>query len=187
MNRRDNVRSNMVNCAVRLLATEGVEGTSFREVLAAASAPRGSVYHHFPGGKSELLHAALDRVSDRALAAMEEARGKSATEVLETFLGLWRQLLERSDFEAGCAVVAVTVAGPSEDQLDHVGATFRTWTALLAELFVAGGLSPEVAPRMATMSIAGVEGAVILARAERSMQPLDKVSTVLMELIRASM
>ena len=54
MNPRENVRSNMVEGAVRLLASRGVEGTSFSEVLAAADAPRGSVYHHFPGGKSEL-------------------------------------------------------------------------------------------------------------------------------------
>ena len=54
MSPRENVRSNMVDGAVILLATQGVEGTSFKEVLAAADAPRGSVYHHFPGGKSEL-------------------------------------------------------------------------------------------------------------------------------------
>ena len=41
--------------AVRLLATKGVEGTSFAEVLEATDSPRGSVYHHFPGGKPELL------------------------------------------------------------------------------------------------------------------------------------
>ena len=77
MNPRENVRSNMVDGAVRLLATEGVEGTSFKGVLVVAEAPRGSVYHHFPGGKSELLHAALDRVNERALGAMEASRGQS--------------------------------------------------------------------------------------------------------------
>jgi hypothetical protein len=52
---RENVRSKMVDGAVILLATQGVEGTSFKKVLDVANAPRGSVYHHFPGGKSELL------------------------------------------------------------------------------------------------------------------------------------
>ena len=116
----------MVEGAVRLLATEGVEGTSFKEVLAVADAPRGSVYHHFPGGKSELLHAALDRASERALGAMEATRGQSAPEVLERFLALWRALLDYSRLGAGCAVVSVTVAGPDADILDHVGTIFRT-------------------------------------------------------------
>jgi len=66
---RTDVRTTMIDGAVRRLATHGVEGTSFAEVLAATGAPRGSVYHHFPGGKTELLHAALDLASERALAA----------------------------------------------------------------------------------------------------------------------
>src|SRR6202453_4229952 len=76
------VRTKMVKGAAGLLATKGVEGTSFAEVLAATDSPRGSVYHHFPGGKSELVHAALDLVSTRALAVMERTRGSAATEVL---------------------------------------------------------------------------------------------------------
>src|SRR5277367_5362961 len=69
------VRAKMVQGAAGLLATKGVEGTSFAEVLAVTDAPRGSIYHHFPGGKSELVHAALDLVSTQALAVMESKRG----------------------------------------------------------------------------------------------------------------
>src|SRR5271154_6350078 len=67
------VRTKMVKGAARLLATKGVEGTSFAEVLDATGTPRGSIYHHFPGGKSELVHAALDLVSTRALGVMESS------------------------------------------------------------------------------------------------------------------
>ena len=105
MSPRENVRSNMVDGAVILLATQGVEGTSFKEVLDVANAPRGSVYHHFPGGKSELLHAALDRASERALEAMEATRGKPASDVLDRFLALWQALLDYSQLRAGGAVV----------------------------------------------------------------------------------
>ena len=75
---------------MRLLATKGVEGTSFAEVLEATDSPRGSVYHHFPGGKPELLHAALDLASERGLAAMEATRGQPLAVVIERFLALWR-------------------------------------------------------------------------------------------------
>jgi TetR/AcrR family transcriptional regulator, lmrAB and yxaGH operons repressor len=184
VNPRENVRSNMVEGAVRLLATEGVEGTSFKEVLAVAEAPRGSVYHHFPGGKSELLHAALDRVSERALGAMEATRGQSAPEVLERFLRLWRALLDYSRLGAGCAVVSVTVAGPDGEILDHVGTIFRDWTDKLAELFVAGGMSENTAHRMATVTIAATEGAVVLSRAQRSRDPFDDVASTLSGLVR---
>jgi TetR/AcrR family transcriptional repressor of lmrAB and yxaGH operons len=184
VNQRENVRTNMVDGAVRLLATQGVEGTSFSEVLAAADAPRGSVYHHFPGGKSELMHAALDRASERSLAAMEAFRGQSAPEVLEHFLELWRGLLEYSHLNAGCAVLAVTVTGPESDLHDHVGSIFKAWTDLLTELFVAGRLRVDAAHRMATLTIAATEGAIVLARAQRSTDPFDEVAATLMDLVQ---
>jgi TetR/AcrR family transcriptional repressor of lmrAB and yxaGH operons len=182
---RENVRSNMVDGAVILLATQGVEGTSFKEVLGVANAPRGSVYHHFPGGKSELLHAALDRASGRALDAMEATRGQTALEVLERFLALWRGLLDYSQLRAGCAVVSVTVSGPEADILEHVGAIFRSWTEQLAELFVVGGMAEDAAHTMATVTIAATEGAVVLSRAEQSRAPFDEVARTLSDLIRA--
>src|SRR5271169_1651440 len=98
---RGAVRDRMVAGAVRLLAVKGVEGTSFAEVLEATDSPRGSVYHHFPGGKPEMLHAALDLASERGLAAMEATRGQPPEVVTERFLALWRFLLERSHLTAG--------------------------------------------------------------------------------------
>jgi TetR/AcrR family transcriptional regulator, lmrAB and yxaGH operons repressor len=180
------VRMKMVKGAAGLLATKGVEGTSFAEVLAATGSPRGSVYHHFPGGKSELVHAALDLVSTRALAVMESKRGSSAVEVVEQFLGLWRQLLEQSELAAGCAVLAVTVAGPDVSLLDHAGAIFRDWTAHLAGLLVAGGVAETSARQLAVMVIAATEGAVALCRAERSREPFDVVAEALMQMVSSA-
>jgi len=178
---RENVRSNMIDGAVVLLATQGVEGTSFKEVLGVANAPRGSVYHHFPGGKSELLHSALDRTSERALEAMEATRGQSALEVLERFLSLWRGLLDYSHLRAGCAVVSVAVSGPEDDILEHAGAIFRSWTEQLAELFVVGGVAEDAAHTMATVTIAATEGAVVVSRAEKSRAPFDEVASTLID------
>jgi AcrR family transcriptional regulator len=171
----------MVNGAVRLLATEGVEGTSFKEVLALSDAPRGSVYHHFPGGKSELLHEALHRTSELSLALLEPVRGQAAEVVLERFLDLWRQLLERSRLTAGCAVAAVTVAGPEPDLLNHAGQIFQAWADRLTDLFVAGEMERESARRLANLAIAATEGAVIMSRAERSTDPFEEVASALLD------
>ena len=177
------VRTKMVRGAAGLLATKGVEGTSFAEVLAVTDAPRGSIYHHFPGGKSELVHAALDLVSTRALAVMESKRGSSAEAIVEQFLDLWRQLLDHSEFTAGCAVVAVTVADSDDDLLDHAGAIFRDWTVHLAGLLVDGGVAETSARQLAVVIIAATEGAVALCRAQRSREPFDLVDKALMQLV----
>jgi TetR/AcrR family transcriptional repressor of lmrAB and yxaGH operons len=178
------VRARMVEGAVRLLATKGVEGTSFAEVLDATDSPRGSVYHHFPGGKPELLHAALDLASERGLTAMEATRGEPAKTVIERFLALWRSLLDRSRLTAGCAVVAVTVAADDDALLAHAGTVFRTWTDLLTELCAAGGLDIESARQLAVTVIAATEGAVALCRAERSIEPFEAVETTLLSLVK---
>ena len=180
------VRTNMVRGAAGLLATKGVEGTSFAEVLTATGSPRGSIYHHFPGGKSELLHAALDLVSKRGLAVMETTRGRPAVEVVERFLGLWRQLLDGTELTGGCAVLAVTVAGSEVGLLDHAGAIFRDWTSQLAGLLVAGGVADPPAQQLAVMIIAATEGAVALCRAERSRQPFDVVAESLTQMVSST-
>ncbi len=180
------VRTKMVRGAAGLLATKGVEGTSFAEVLAVTGAPRGSIYHHFPGGKSELVHAALDLASSRALVVMEATRGRPAVEVVERFLGLWRQLLDGSELTAGCAVVAVTVAGPDVDLMEHAGTIFRDWTSHLTGLLVAGGAAEAQAGQLAVLIIAAAEGAVALCRAERSREPFDVVAEALVELVAST-
>jgi TetR/AcrR family transcriptional repressor of lmrAB and yxaGH operons len=181
---RNDVRTKMVEGAVRLLAINGVEGTSFAGVLAATGAPRGSVYHHFPGGKTELLHAALDLASERGLAAMEATRGQPPAVVVARFLDLWRELLNRSKLSAGCAVLAVTVAAGDNELLDHAGTIFRTWADLLADLFATSGMKKPPARELAVTVIAATEGAVALSRAQRSREPFDHVAATLIRLAK---
>jgi TetR/AcrR family transcriptional regulator, lmrAB and yxaGH operons repressor len=154
-------------------------------VLESTDSPRGSVYHHFPGGKPELLHAALDLASERGLAAMEASRGQPAAVVIERFLALWRGLLDHSHLTAGCAVVAVTVAANDDDLLDHAGTIFRTWTELLTGLCEAGGMDSNSARSFAVTVIAATEGAVAICRAERSVEPFEVVRNVLLSLVES--
>ena len=98
-------------------------------------------------------------------------------------MDLWRQLLDNSELTAGCAVVAVTVAGSDLDLLDHAGNIFQDWTAHLAGLLVAGGVTETSAQQLAVVIIAATEGAVALCRAERSREPFDVVDKALMQLV----
>jgi len=173
------VRGRMVAGAVRLLAEKGYEGTSFAEVLALTGAPRGSTYHHFPGGKRELVDAALDLASDHAKAAMEPVRGRPAADVVARFFGMWRQLLNATELRAGCAVLAVTVDAVDAQMLTHAGQVFREWRQHLESLLTDGGLEPAAARRLAATAIAASEGAVALARAEQDMAPFDLVEAQL--------
>ena len=178
------VRDRMIDGAIRLLALRGLQATSFSEVLELTGAPRGSVYHHFPEGKDQLVSAAVDRAGARALHALDGKQEASAEELSAVFLGIWRELLVRSQCRAGCAVLAVTVATDSRELLQHAGAVFRSWRGQLADLFQQGGLSAKEAAQFATTLVAASEGAVVLSRAEQSLEPFDMVAEQLLEQAR---
>lgn len=171
-------RTRMIASAAELFREQGYSATGFRDVVEHSGAPRGSIYHHFPGGKDELVAAAIARVSERTLARLTELGG-SATSLTEGFLGLWRALLDRSGLTAGCAVVAVSVAA-SDDLLDRAGTVFREWTAHLAALLEEAGVAPARAASFAVLLISATEGAVVMARAQRDLAPFESVAATLM-------
>ncbi|MGA7809044.1 TetR/AcrR family transcriptional regulator [Bradyrhizobium sp.] len=170
------IKQRMIERTAVLLAKKGLQGTSFSEVLEASGAPRGSLYHHFPGGKDELVLAALNAAGDQAMAVLDGLAGKPATEVTQAFIGLWRLVLTKSDFAAGCAVVAVTVAADSPALLGAAAEVFRTWRSRLGGLLAQGGVPADRALALSTGLISACEGAVILSRAERSFEPFDLVA-----------
>jgi TetR/AcrR family transcriptional regulator, lmrAB and yxaGH operons repressor len=177
----------MIDHAVVLLAQKGLQGTSFNEVLQASGAPRGSLYHHFPGGKAELVLAAMDAASGRAEALLGPVRGQPADKVAETFIALWRAVLTRSGFEAGCAVLAVTVTSDSAELRERAAQIFRTWRALLAGILNEGGIPLKRADGLAAMLISTCEGAVALSRAEGSLTPFELAATELVRAVREAM
>jgi len=180
------MRQRMIDSASVLIAKRGPQATSFSEVLEKSGAPRGSLYHHFPGGKEELVLASVGAAGERAIASLDALEGRPATEVAEGYLGRWRALLEASGFTAGCAVAAITVAGESAEQQELAAGVFRAWEARLGGLLAAGGVPAARAPELATALIAAGEGAVILARAARSFEPFDRTAAALLALVRSA-
>ncbi|WP_052226891.1 TetR/AcrR family transcriptional regulator [Microbacterium mangrovi] len=169
------IRDLMADAAARLLAEEGYQATSFTEVLAASGAPRGSIYHHFPGGKDELVRAALERQADRVIGGLDRLAGRTPADIVDGFAAGWRRSLEKTDFAVGCSLVAVTAsAGPGELRAD-AGRMFARWIARLSALFAAAGVEASAAEAFAARLLAGIEGAVAIARAQRSLHTFDLV------------
>jgi TetR/AcrR family transcriptional repressor of lmrAB and yxaGH operons len=179
------VRDQMVDSAVVLLAKHGLDGTSFAEVLGASGAPRGSIYHHFPGGKDELIAAAVETAGARAVALLRSFEGRDPAEIVDGFFAMWRIVLDRSGFTAGCSVLAVTVAGAQGSSgdtdvlLQAAGRVFGTWRATLSAVLEASGVPAMSAEPFATLLIAASEGAVAMSRAEQSYLPFDAVHRLL--------
>ena len=167
----------MITAARRLFRERGYLGTAFSDVLAASGAPRGSVYFHFPGGKEELgaevaiAHGA-DTVAQINRAA---ARAESVEELLTIFLTQSRDRLVTSGYREGCAVapMVVELTPGAAPIADVIGAGFRDSLAVLAARLVERGVPAERAASLAATTLAGLEGALIVARAVRAPEPFD--------------
>ncbi len=184
-------RERMVRSAAVLIRERGAHPTAIADVLAHSGAPRGSAYHYFPGGRTQLLCEAIDYASDHVTARLDRATDTFA--LLDDMVARFRDQLLASDFRAGCPVVAVAVeAGDPEkaDSADAVreraGAAFQRWIARITARLCDDGVPVERAEELATLITTSVEGAVLVARTTRDVKPLELVHRQLRERLTAA-
>jgi AcrR family transcriptional regulator len=180
-------RDKMVQSAANLIGAQGMNATSFSDVLADSGAPRGSIYFHFPGGKRELAKDAIRLTSEQILTHMEQSEATSPSQVLQHFVALFQHVVEASDGAAGCAVAGVTIDVPSSDEelLSEAREAFHSWTTQLAKQLERTGIKKKRAKSIAVIAVASVEGALILCRAEGGPAPLNAVANQLQALVNS--
>lgn len=177
----------MLNSAAELLRERGAAAVTVDAVLARSGAPRGSVYHHFPGGRSQILREALQFAGDEIATRIDAAANSSGTALVRQFAEMWREALIASDFTAGCPVLAAAIgSGRDEQQLAALASDiFSRWRDSSTQAYIREGFDPAEASALADTAIAAMEGAVVLCRSTRSLEPLDDVANQLEFLIKA--
>ncbi|ETW24779.1 TetR/AcrR family transcriptional regulator [Mycobacterium gastri] len=185
-------RERMVVSAALLIRERGARATAISDVLQHSGAPRGSAYHYFPGGRTQLLCEAVDYAGEHIAAIITEPRGSLG--LLDTLIGWYREQLLASDFRAGCPIAAVAVeAGEGADSermapvIEHAAAVFDRWSDLVAQRFVSDGIPAARADELAMHSVSALEGALLLARVRRDLTPLESVHRQLHRLLLAEL
>ncbi len=183
-------RDRMVVSAALLIRERGAQATAISDVLKHSGAPRGSAYHYFPGGRMQLLEEATEYAGDYI--ARKISAAASSVELLDDLIEMYRRELIRSDYRAGCPIVAVTVEAGDPDSperttkvIERAGAAFAHWTDLIGRRLIAENVSPARAEELAMLVTTSIEGAIIVARASRDVKPLDLVSRQLRALLTA--
>ena len=180
----DSSRVKMVRSAATLFGSRGLNATSFSDVLADSGAPRGSIYHHFPGGKKQLAEDAIGWTSEQIVGHLRACPADTPDGVLGWFIELWRQSVRGSGGSAGCPVAGVAVDTGAADELTRAArVAFASWAGTLAEQLAAVGVPAARARSIAVTALAAMEGALILCRAERSGEPLERVAEELLRLL----
>jgi AcrR family transcriptional regulator len=168
----------MVRSAATLIRERGIHGTGLREVVAHSGGPRGSLGRFFPGGKTQLVTEAIDVALADLFGDFEHTLSEAETfpEAISMIVTPWRRLLVDHHFALGCPLAATICDAADNDRLrTHVSDLFAGWRAPVADAYARFGASQAEAEAQATVLVAALEGALILARAERDIEPLDTV------------
>jgi AcrR family transcriptional regulator len=168
----------MVNSAAMLIRERGIHGVGLREIVTHSGGPRGSLGRFFPGGKTQLMIEAIDVALAGLYDELERALTQAETfpDAIGVIVAPWRRVLVGHDFALGCPLAATVVdAADNDDLRAHVSELLARWQAPVADVYVKFGDPPAVAKEQSTVLLAALEGALILARAQRSTEPLDIV------------
>src|SRR3954453_5573311 len=169
-------KDRIVEASAELFRRQGYSGTGIKQILAEASAPFGSLYHHFPGGKEELGAEAIRRsghLYGQLFPAIVGPAPDLLTGIADFFAGAAQTLVETGYADAcPIATVALEVSSTSEPMRDACAEVFDAWIAGAAEHFARHGIAPDRARELALHFLCALEGAFVLARALRSTEPL---------------
>jgi AcrR family transcriptional regulator len=165
-------RDRIVDASAELFRLQGYNATGVKQIVEAAQAPFGSLYHHFPGGKDQLAAEAI-RTAGLGYQQFVEEIWDGAGDLLAGVRSLFdgaAYVLEATDYADACpiATIALEVASTNEDLRLATAEVFESWNRAATVRFVAGGITPSVARELAVALIALLEGAFVLSRAAKS-------------------
>jgi TetR/AcrR family transcriptional repressor of lmrAB and yxaGH operons len=183
----------IVHAALKLIQSQGLTGTGVNQILAAADAPRGSLYFHFPAGKEQLAGEAIGLAS-REIAAMIASMFASHQSVGGAIVGVVDSIirdLEQTDYSTGCPVAAITLdaASSSATLQKQCSDAYSHWQDLLCHQLELDGHTRGSAESLSVVVLSLIEGATVVSRAQRSTAPLAAAASaarVLIEHDRAS-
>jgi TetR/AcrR family transcriptional repressor of lmrAB and yxaGH operons len=178
-------RDALIASVTGLVRRRGVAGTGLNALLEDSGVARRTVYLNFPGGKAELVAEATRLAGAALTAVIRTDDGGDPAAAVQTFIDEWKAQLSATQMEAGCPIVAA-ILGRSEAPAAAQAAAEAVgeWQSILADRLVTAGADSGNARSLAALTIAAIEGAVILAVATQSTAALDDVGRHLVEVIR---
>ena len=184
-------RDRLISAMLGALRTRGYHGVGLTEVLATAGAPKGVLYHHFPGGKAELAVASIDAVVAYLIADLARLNERHSDPVVA--MGAWmasaQKALEKSGFDTGCPLATVALESTSDDAAIRLALAqgFEAIRASLATVFQRAGMTAAAARACAALMVSAYEGALLQARVAGTVQPMRDTAQALISMLQLSL
>jgi TetR/AcrR family transcriptional regulator, lmrAB and yxaGH operons repressor len=183
MARTSDAKAKMMATAEALFRTQGIAATGLTQILEESGAPKGSFYHHFPGGKDQMLAEALDGYMTRGEGLIRHIVGQAGPDTGGFVTRLCVALandMERGGWSRGCLlqVTAAEMASADTEWMARLQRGARAWHTALAQPFVDAGHGEQEAHSQAEALMAALDGARTMARIERSRAPFEAVAAL---------
>jgi TetR/AcrR family transcriptional regulator, lmrAB and yxaGH operons repressor len=183
-------RARLIAAMSDALQRRGFHGVGLNELLVTAGAPKGVLYHHFPGGKTALAVAAIEASVERIGAYLDGliARGDPPLVVLEAWIEAAQRRLEKTGFESGCPLAAVALESTPEDAAIRAALTagFAEFRRRIAGLLRAHGETEARADALAALTVSAYEGGLMQSRVAESAEPMRQTGLALRVLLADS-
>lgn len=180
-------RQPIINAAVTLFRRHGYSGTGLNDIVDQSGAPKGSLYHYFPEGKSSIAVAAVEEAGRRVTETVAQlaSETRSTGELLRGHARLLAGWMRKSGFRDGCPITTVLLELAPEDRaVAQAGRNaYSARLRILTEKLVADGFEPKRAERLAGLCVSAIQGALIQARVERSGAPLETAADELARML----
>lgn len=169
-------REAIVQTAVRLFRKQGFAATGLNQIVNESGAPKGSIYHYFPGGKEAIAAAAVAWAGERVVHTLTEL-SKDADgpgDLVRRYAALLGGWMATSGFRDGCPIATTLLeTTPQSASIRDAGAVaLAAWARIFSESLQTSNVAPLRAERLASMAVASIEGALIQARVAVDQQPL---------------
>ncbi|HEX2392031.1 MAG TPA: TetR/AcrR family transcriptional regulator [Solirubrobacterales bacterium] len=187
----NDTKERILDSSGELFRRQGYMGTGVKQILAEAGAPFGSLYHFFPGGKSELGAETVRRSGFLYGLLLGEYAGPEvelASGIRAFFAGA-AETLRETDYADACPIATVALEMSSSDEEMRLACAdvFEAWIDGGTARFVEEGLSAETARGLVIQMICGLEGAFVLSRALRSTEPVERAGEASVAAIEAAL
>ncbi len=170
-------KDRIVQSSAELFRRQGFAGTGVKQIVAEASAPFGSLYHFFPGGKEQLGEEVI-RWSGAIYGQLLDLfykPGEDPVAATRNFFAAAAVTLRESDYADACpiATVALEVSSTNEPMRQACADVFNGWVDSATERLIECGLSRKRSRSLAFTIVGSLEGAFVLSRALRSTEPVE--------------
>lgn len=159
---------------LQLFRQYGYDGATLSKISQETGLGKASLYHHFPGGKDEMVQTVLDYLEswlDKNILQMLDGEGDPASRL--------QQMCDRLSgvYEGGKqpCLSAILLLGSARNVFhDRVETLYKNWMNAIVMLLIESGMDEKLAQQRGEDALITIQGSLILSQGLNDPSPFQR-------------